>query len=105
MVSEATERAQGEIALASLCESWAVCVQEQGLAWGVPKLAIEDGRAVARFHDYRVSVTFLGAEVERTLDWCTTESEARWLPVVCYERGHDEFCAKLAEVLDRRIPW
>lgn len=99
------ERAQGEVPLASLCDSWAVYVQEQGLAWTAPKLVIEEGRAVARFHEYRVSVCFLGAEVERTLDWCTTESEARWLPVVFYERCHQEFCAKLATVLDRRIPW
>ena len=104
-MSDATERAQGEIHLASLCESWAEHVKQQGLAWSAPKLAIEDRRAVARFHDYRVSVCFLGAEVERTLDWCTTEAEARWLPVVFYERDHAEFCAKLATALDRRIPW
>lgn len=102
-----TKYAPGELALLAFAEAWAAYCEEHGLAWPAPKIAVEDGVAIARFHEQRVSVRS-GDDIERiglAFRWCATEAEARWLPVVWGEEHASAFCEYLASVLDRRIPF
>ena len=107
-MSQSTELAAGERALTAFAEAWDAYCAEHKLPWPLPLIAIEDGVAIARFQSQRVSVRhcrtppgdFLAA-----LKWCTAEADSRWVPVVFVGASTDEFCARLARLLDRRIPW
>lgn len=104
-MSEATKYAPGELNLLAFAEAWAAYCEERGLVWPAPKIAVEDERAVARFVDLRVSVMSLPGFADEALAWCTSESMANWVPMVLWESNAADFCGKLADVLDRRIPW
>lgn len=106
-MSESTAYAPGELDLLAFAEAWAAYCQEQKLEWPSPKIVVEDGVAIARFQEQRVSVRHAD-DVEligREFCWCMDEAEARWLPVVMFELSVNDFCARMAKVLDRRIPW
>lgn len=104
-MSESTKYAPGELALLAFAEAWAAYCKQHGLAWPAPKIAVEDGTAIARFHEQRISVRPCDEMIATSFAWCSTEADARWLPVVWYEVPARELCEQLASVLDRRIPW
>lgn len=106
-MNESTTYAPGELDLLAFAEAWAVYCEEHGLVWPAPKVAIEDGAAIARFQEQRVSVRPLSGckRLQPAFAWCASEAESRWCPVVWCEEDAREFCARLAKVLDRRIPW
>ena len=106
-MSQPAELAAGESSLIAFCEAWDEHCKQQGLAWTAPKIVVEDGAAVARFDSYRVSVRLLSGckRLQAAFAWCTAEAESHWCPVVWCEEDAIAFCARLADVLDRRIPW